>query len=211
MRYLFSILLLIGSSGLVKAQERPLVQFSGQVFNADTNAVVPYVVIYNKSNGNRAFPTNYKGYFSFVAHEGDTIVFSSFGYRKEALVIPRNLLDKKYTVIVKMKPENITLPLVTILPWASIDEFNRDFIAMKFADDDLEIARKNVSRDKIIAMAKTLDRDAGEIQSLNFSNNHITLGNRNMNMRGANPLLNPFAWGTLIKQIIEGDKSRGNQ
>jgi len=29
-------------------------------------------------------------------------------------------------------------------------------------------------------------------------------------MRGANPLLNPFAWGALMKQILEGDKSRSN-
>jgi hypothetical protein len=211
MKYLlFTILLLIGTLSLCQAQDKPLVQFSGRIYNRDTNVVVPNVTIYNKSNGNRAFSANYQGYFSFVVHEGDTIIFESIGYQREALVIPSNLLDKKYTVIVVMKPTTYNLPLVTILPWANIDEFNRDFMTMKFADDDLEIARKNVSRDKIMAMSKTLYRDAGEIQSLNFQNNHISLGNKNMNLRGANPLLNPFAWGALMKQILEGDKSREN-
>ena len=211
MKYLiFTILLLAGSVAFSQAQDKPVVQFSGVIYNADTNTVVPYVTVFNKTNGNRAFSASYKGYFSFVVHEGDTIVFTAMGYGREAIVIPSGLLDKKYTILVKMKPQNINLPMVTILPWSSLDEFNRDFLTLKFADDDLEIARKNVSKDKIIAMAKTLYRDAGEIQSLNFKNNHIALGNKNMNDRGASPLLNPFAWGSLVKQILEGDKSRSN-
>jgi len=71
------MLLLAGSVGFSQAQDKPLVQFSGIIFNADTNLVVPYVTVYNKSNGNRAFSANYQGYFSFVVHEGDTIVFTA--------------------------------------------------------------------------------------------------------------------------------------
>jgi hypothetical protein len=211
MKYLLIIILfLTGLSGFSQTRERPLIQFSGIIYNADTNTVVPYVNVINKSNGNRSVSASYQGYVSFVVREGDTIVFSAIGYIKEALVIPSNLLDKKYTVVVRMKPLVINLPNVSILPWTSIDDFNRDFMTMKFADDDLEVARKNIARDKIMILARTLPRDAREQQSLNFQNNHIELGNKNMNMRGANPLLNPFAWGALMKQILDGDKSRGN-
>ena len=203
-------LFLTALSGFSQTPEKPLIQFSGIIYNADTNAVVPYVTVINKSNGDRSVTASYQGYFSFVVREGDTIVFSSIGYRKEALVIPSNLLDKKYSVVVRMKALVINLPSVTVLPWTSIDDFNRDFMTMKFADDDLEVARKNVARDKILIMARTLPRDGREQQSLNFQNNHIELSNKNMNMRGANPLLNPFAWGALMKQILDGDKSRGN-
>jgi hypothetical protein len=80
---------------------------------------------------------------------------------------------------------------------------------MKFADDDLEIAKKNVSRESLASMIATLPRDGGEMQSFNFQNNHNRLTSRNINQRLANPLLNPFAWGALIQQIIQGDKSRG--
>jgi hypothetical protein len=211
MKYLlFIIFLLVSVLGFSQTQEKPLVQFSGIIYNADTSLVVPYVSVINKSNGGRTVTASYQGYFSFVAHEGDTIIFSSIGYRREAVVIPLKILDKKYTIVVRMKPLVINLPTVNILPWTSIDDFNRDFMTMKFADDDLEVARKNVSRDKLMAMARDLPRDAGEMQSLNFRNNHIELSNKNMNMRGANPLLNPFAWGALMKQILEGDKSRSN-
>ena len=126
------------------------------------------------------------------------------------MVIPANVPDKKYTVIIKLKAEVVNLPTVRVLPWASIDDFNRDFMAMKFADDDLEIARKNVTRTSLMAMARSLPRDGTEMNNLNFQNNHIALSNKNMNQRGANPLLNPFAWGALIQQIMQGDKSRAN-
>ena len=198
-----------GALGFSNAQDKRLVQFSGVIYNADTNTIVPYVNITNRSN-NQSVSANYQGYFSFVVNEGDTIVFSAVGYRREALVIPRNLPEKKYTVLVKMKMEAINLPLVRVFPWASIDEFNRQFLTMKVADDDLEIAKKNVAKDNLLAMARTLPRDGGEIQNMNFQNNHINLTNSNMNMRGANPLMDPIKWGAFIQQILKGDQSRKN-
>ena len=193
-----------------RGQDRPILQFSGVIYNLDSNVVVPYVSVTNVSDRNKVVSANHQGYFSFVAHAGDTIVFSAIGYRREALVIPKNITDKRYTVIVKMKAEAINLPMVRVLPWASSDDFNRTFMSMKFADDDLEIAKKNVARTSILAMAQTLPRDATEMNNLNFQNNHIALSNQNMNLQGANPLLNPFAWGALIQQIMRGDKSRAN-
>ena len=208
MRYLLVIFAVFLGLSFGIAQERPLVQFSGVIYNVDSNVVVPYVSVTNKSDRSKVFSANYKGYFSFVAHEGDTIIFSAVGYRREALVIPRNLPDRKYTVIVKMKAEVINLPTAYVLPWASIDEFTRDFMAAKVADDDVEIARKNVERTSLIAMAISLPRDGQEMANLNFQNNHIALSNRNFNQRGASQLFNPFAWGAFIKQILDGDKSR---
>ncbi|WP_256010997.1 carboxypeptidase-like regulatory domain-containing protein [Desertivirga xinjiangensis] len=208
MKHLLIIAALVLTFGFVKSQEKPLVQFSGVIYNIDSNVVVPYVSVTNKSDRNKTVSANYQGYFSFVAHEGDTIVFSAIGYRREALVIPRNLADKKYTVIMKMKAEVINLPVVRVYPWASLDEFNREFMAMKFADDDLEIARKNVERSSLMAIAKNLPRDAGEMNTMNFQNNHINLTSRTFNQRMANPLLNPFAWAAFIQQIQQGDKSR---
>lgn len=206
---LITIIFITGILSMSWAQEKELIQFSGVIYNVDTNAVVPYVSITNRSN-NQVHYANYKGYFSFVARERDTLVFSSVGYRREALVIPENLPDKKYTVLVKMQMEAINLPIVRVFPWASIDEFNRQFLSMKVADDDLEIAKKNLARDNLLAMSWALPRDGKEIQSMNFHDNHINLSNSNINQRGANPLLDPIKWGAFIKQILQGDQSRNN-
>ena len=202
---LFTLLFLKGFS---QKPERKLVQFSGVILNIDSNSIVPYVTATNISSKNQVFSANYKGYFSFVAHESDTIAFTAIGFRKEAIVIPQNAPDNKHTIILKMKQEVINLPVVQIYPWASLDEFKRDFMAIKFADDDLEIAKKNISRDKLMAMSASLPRDGREMQGYNFQNNHYNLVNKNMNQRFANPLLNPFAWAAFIQQITQGDKSR---
>jgi len=210
MRILITAWILIFITGFAKAQEKPLVQFSGIIYNVDSNVVVPYVTVTNKTNRNKTVSANFQGYFSFVASQGDTVVFSAVGYRREALVIPDMEGEKSYTVVVKMKPVVVNLPMVSVLPWASVDEFTKEFMSMKFADDDLEIAKKNVARSSLLAMARDLPRDGQEMRGVNFQNNHIALTNKAINQRMANPLLNPFAWGSFIQQIINGDKNKGN-
>lgn len=209
MRIGFLILILLSAfHGFAQKPDRKLVQFSGVIYNTDSNSVVPYVTITNNSRNNQTFSANYKGYFSFVAHERDTMTFSAVGYKGETIVIPAGLPEAKFTVIIRLKPDIIHLPLVRVYPWSSIDEFKKEFLTMKFADDDLEIARKNVSRESILAMSANLGRDGREMQGYSFQNNHTALVNKNMNQRMANPLLNPFAWGALMQQIMQGDKSR---
>jgi hypothetical protein len=189
--------------------DRQLVQFTGITFNADSDRVaVPYVTITNLSNKNSVFVANYKGYFSFVVHEQDTLRFTAVGFAPQELVIPANLEKKSHTVQVFMKSQVINLPAFHMFPWATTDEFKKDFLTMKVADDDLENARKNLSRGSMAAAMATLPRDANEIQSAVGRDMH----NRVVNSHSLipNPLLNPLAWGTLIKQITEGGKSRSN-
>lgn len=207
MKYLLALLLLFFSAATVFAQqEKPLVQFSGIVHNSDSsNVVIPYVTITNLSANKQTFIANYKGYFSFVAHEQDTLRFTCVGFSPVIVVIPENA-NKSYTHNVAMKSQVTNLPTFRVFPWATTDEFRRDFITMKLADDDLEVARKNLSKGSIAEMAKTLPRDAHEIQSAYAQGEHINILNQHSLM--PNPLLNPIAWGTLIKSISEGDKSR---
>ena len=206
--WLFLICLICSLSGFSQVGEKKIVQFSGIIVNRDSNTVVPYVTITNLTGRDQFYAANYKGYFSFVAHEGDTLAFTAVGYRREAMIIPTSLVDNKYTILMKMQQESINLPGVRVYPWASTDEFKKEFMTMKFADDDLEIAKKNLSRESLASMMATLPRDGAEMQSFNFQSNHNQLVNRNINQRLANPLLNPFAWGALIQQIMQGDRSR---
>ncbi|RVU01414.1 hypothetical protein EOD41_05480 [Mucilaginibacter limnophilus] len=208
MKYLIGILfLMITTAGFAQQKEQPLVQFSGITYNADSvGTIVPYVSITNLSQSKAVNTSNYKGYFSFVAHEQDSIRFSSVGFAPVTIVIPANV-NKSYTVKITLKPQIINLPVFHIFPWATTDEFKKDFLAMKVADDDLEVARKNVSRTSLLAMQNTLARDAREIQSANGQAMHMRMVNQNSVQ--PNPLLNPLAWGSLIRQISAGDKARG--
>ncbi|MBD1363403.1 hypothetical protein IDJ77_06235 [Mucilaginibacter sp. ZT4R22] len=207
MKKLIGILFLLVSLSAFAQKEKPLVQFTGVIYNADSaNVVVPYVSISNKSYHNAAVIASYNGYFSFVVHEQDTISFTAVGYAPLTVVIPANLANKSYTTQIKIKPQIINLPVFRVFPWATTDEFRRDFVTAKLADDDLEIARKNISRASLAALTTSLPRDGQEIQSANASQMHTNLVNSHSI---TNPLLNPLAWGSLIKSITDGDK-KGN-
>jgi hypothetical protein len=207
MKKLIGILLLFVSLSAFAQKEKPLVQFTGVIYNADSaNVVVPYVSISNKSYHNAAVISNYAGYFSFVVHEQDTISFTAVGYAPLTVVVPANLANKSYTAQIKIKPQIINLPVARVFPWATTDEFRRDFVTAKLADDDLEIARKNISRAALAALTTSLPRDGQEIQAANAGQMHTNIVNSHSI---TNPLLNPLAWGSLIKSITDGDK-KGN-
>ncbi len=208
MKYYYTLLLLLFVGGAF-AQQKPspgkLIQFSGIITDVDSNRVVPYVTLSNLST-NEQRSANYKGYFSFVAHPGDTILYSAVGFTKTQLVIPADVKTDNYTAMVKMQSEIVYLPTLTVYPWATAEEFTKDFLSMKVADDDMEIAKKNLSSQSLMGMAQTLSRDAGEISAVNWRLNHDRALNKNMVQ--TNPLLNPFAWGKLTQQILNGDKNR---
>src|SRR5690554_4102281 len=132
--------LLLMSVGVSHGQQQKLVQFSGVIQNVDSNVVVPYVTIKNLSHNNRTFTASHQGYFSFVAHEGDTISFTSIGYLAQQFVVPP-VSEDRYTAQIYMKAVITEIPMVTPYPWASIDEFNMAFMALEIADDEYELAR----------------------------------------------------------------------
>ena len=208
MKYIIGILFLfITVTAFAQNKEQPLVQFSGIVHNADsTKVIVPYVNITNTATHKTINSSNYEGYFSFVAHEQDTLVFTCVGYAPTKVVIPANVTSKSYTVQVMIKPMIINLPTFHVFPWATTDEFKKDFLVMKIADDDLEIARKNVNHSTIFALMSTLSRDGQEIGDANYQGLNSSI--MNQHSITPNPLLNPLAWGSFINQISQGDKSR---
>ncbi|HZY35697.1 MAG TPA: hypothetical protein VFE53_03560 [Mucilaginibacter sp.] len=195
----------VSLSALAQKQEKLLVQLTGIVHNNDiTGSIVPYVNIVNVSDNGQVNQSNYKGYFSFVVHEQDTILFSCVGYNTIRVVIPSHVPSQSYTVQVAIKSQIANLPPFRVFPWATTEEFTKDFLSMKLADDDLEIARKNLNHNSIALMEQTLARDGSEINTAsNFHNNIVR------SHYYTNPLFNPFAWGNLINSISAGDKSRG--
>jgi hypothetical protein len=211
MKYILSLifcLLALGAFAQQNAAGKKLIQFSGIITDVDSNKVVPYVTV-TKLSDNKKYAANHQGYFSFIAHPGDILQYSAVGFTKVELTVPEEIKEDRYTQMVKMKSEIIYLSTVNVLPWATAEEFTKDFMAMKIADDDFELARKNLSRQSLTGMIQTLSRDAGEISGINWRLNHDR--ELNKNMKQTNPLLNPFAWGRLMQQITNGDKSRRSE
>ncbi|RZL46053.1 MAG: hypothetical protein EOP00_16185 [Pedobacter sp.] len=204
------ILLLFVTTVFAQSGDRSLklVQFSGIITDADSNAVVPYVTITNLSNKNQKYAANYQGYYSFIVNPGDTVVFSAVGFTSKTFVLPNQIAEHKFTAMIKLKSEVVYLQTVRVMPWATVEEFTKDFLTMKVADDDMAIAKKNLSPNALKGAILTLQRDGQEISNSNYRYNFDRMVN--VNMRQTNPFLNPFAWGKLIQMISNGDKSRSD-
>lgn len=209
MKYSLTIILLLviaTASAQEVVKSNKLIQFSGIITDTDSNSVVPYVTISNESKNGEKYAANYQGYFSIIVNPGDTLIFSAIGFYHQTYIVPRDITAFSHTEMIKMKPEVVYLKAVTIYPWATIEEFNKEFLSMRVADDDMAIAKRNLSPKSIQGMILSLPRSAGEISNSNYRYNFDRM--MNVNMRQTNPFLNPFAWGKLMQQIFNGDKSR---
>ena len=204
------LLLLFANSFHAIAQKKKLVQFSGFIIATGTDVAVPFVTVRNTSYGNETSIANHEGYFTFVVHVGDVVEFSSIGYANIQVTIP-DVPDDKYTLKIELQPLIKELPVITMgrpLPWASIEEFNREFLSFNVGNDAVISAKRNLTPQALAALSRILPRSAEEIQAYNSLQRHINLSNKAINQNFNNPLLNPFAWGELINQIKRGDFTR---
>lgn len=203
---IFALLISLSGSG----QDKGIVQFSGIIKATGTNITVPYVTIKNTSFGNQTYMSNHEGYFTFVAHKGDVIEFSSIGYQSFSITIPQVDGDK-YSVNLDIQSLVEELPVVHVgppLPWASIEEFTAEFLALNNGSDEFLNAKRNLSPETLAALSMIVPREAGEIGSFSNRMHHVQMTNRAMHQNALTPLMNPFAWGQLINQIKRGDYSR---
>ena len=100
-----------------QAQKRgEFIQFSGVVVSQDSLKPIPYCSIIDKIT-KRGTTSDYFGYFSFVANKGDTIQFSSIGYKKASFTIPDSLTTNKYSLIQIMYEDTILLKTAVIYPY----------------------------------------------------------------------------------------------
>lgn len=204
--YIFTLVFFL-SWGAVSAQEKRIVQFSGLISSVGGELPVPFVTVTNVSYNSQVHAANNEGFFSFVAHVGDTIRFTSVGFEPTEFVIPDTESDR-FTASINMKSLVIELPAVMPFPWASIEEFNIAFMALDVSDDNISRIRSSLSPEALAGLSQVVPRSAEEIQTFNSLQRHINMSNKAVNQRFANPLFSPFAWGSFINSIVKGDYSR---
>ncbi len=179
-----------------------LVQFSGVVVSGHNLEPVPFTHIIVKDT-HRGTAADVFGYFSFVAKEGDTILFSALGFQPSEFRIPDSLSDKRYSLIQMMQSDTILLKEAVIYPWPSKEDFTRAFLALELPDDDLQRARRNLEREKMHKQSRNLPMDGTE----NFR--HAMQQQQSQlyyaGQAPPNHLLNPLAWASFIEAWKNGD------
>ncbi len=185
-----------------------LVQFSGQVLVDDTEEQIfpiPYVNIYIKEQPFRGTYTDYDGFFSLVAQKGETVVFSSLGYRTEEFRIPKNLEGNRYSIFQFMSPDTVLLPEAVVYPWPSREHFKIEFLNMQLDNTLEQIAMENLSADKMARLSETLLEDGKESTSYYFRRQAQTY--YSYGQFKPMPIFSPIAWGQFIKALKNGELS----
>lgn len=209
MKHLLIIIILafFGSTTFAQkdSSENKLIQFSGVIVSGDSLEAVPFCNIIDKTS-NRGTVSDYFGYFSFVATKGDTIMFSSVGYKKAHFVIPDTLSTNKYSLIQVMYKDTILLQTAVIYPWPSKEEFAKVFVNADIPNDDYKRAQDNLARADIKERMDAMPMDG----AMNF-NWAMQQKQSKLYYAGQAPpinLLNPIAWSKFIKAWKNGDFKR---
>jgi hypothetical protein len=194
---------------VIKSETVPRVQMTGIVVTKDSLASVPYASIY-VPNTTRGTIADWRGYFSLVVAEGDTVVFSAIGFKKGRLVVPTNLDNSKYSVLQILVEDSVLLKTVTVYPWPNRAGFKDAFVNARIPDDGSEIAAENLKQESLNAISMDMTMGSSEnykyymqqIQARNYylgQTNFATLGNGTVPIPAT--LLNPFAWAQFLKSL----------
>lgn len=208
---LAALLLALGlllAPGAARAQgQRPVVQFTGIVASGDSLLGVPGAAIFVPKAG-RGTSSNEYGYFSLPVLAGDSIVIRSLGYRNQYVIVPETYPRLSYSVIVQLQEDATILPEVRIFPYATERAFKEAFLAMKTPSENDRSAAEKLNEQTMRRMFNTLP-----VTSMGNYRQTMQAQQQDQQRRMGfgptpatnNPLLNPFSWLQLIKQVKSGE------
>lgn len=204
---LLFILMLVFQSAFSQAdstvisKQKHVVQIAGITVSGDSLVPVPFanVLIKGKFSGTLC---DFSGFFSIVARAGDTLIFSSFGYRKNEYVIPDSLSSKQYSLIQIMDRDTVQLPMTDIKVWPTYEQFKKAFLNTEVPGSDLARAENNLNSENIANKAANLHLGAAGNQKLMLAQRRSKL--YSAGQLPPNNLLNPIAWMKFIKAWKEG-------
>lgn len=212
MKKILGLIFLCGSLPLL-AQEKKPVQISGVVITAEEKPqFVPYAhaVVKNRKGGGTM--TDPEGFFSLAVLPGDTLVFTSMGFKHERLVIPDTLKQKEYLAKISLKRDTTLLEEVTLYPWPTPDRFKEAFLRTKIPTTEEDIAQRNLAVEELKERAEAMGYSPEEIQDYVISAHNADIYNygryQGYSSGGAallGSLTDPFAWARFFEALKRGD------
>jgi hypothetical protein len=182
-------------------QEKKVIQLSGIILNADSTDAVPGVNIYVPKKG-RGTVSGRFGYFSMPVLEGDTILFTFIGLKKQTFSVPNKVDDDRISLILTMEIDEIALAEIEVVPYPTEEEFKQAVLAMTVVDP-MVVSRSNMSPEMLLRWAESMPASGNE----NFRSFQEGQLLQNNDIYGPRPLriLDPFAWSQFIRSIKRGD------
>ncbi|MDA0315513.1 MAG: carboxypeptidase-like regulatory domain-containing protein [Bacteroidetes bacterium] len=182
-------------------QEKKVIQLSGIILNSDSTDAVPGVNIYVPKKG-RGTVSGRFGYFSMPVLEGDTILFTFIGLKKQTFTVPQKMENDRISLVLTMEVDEIALAEIEVVPYPTEDEFKQAVLVMSIADL-MSISRTNMRPEMLLRWAEAMPASGNE----NFRAFQEAQLLQNQDIYGPRPLriLDPFAWSQFIRSIKRGD------
>ncbi len=182
-------------------KEKKVIQLSGIILNADSTDAVAGVNIYVPKKG-RGTSSGRFGYFSMPVLEGDSVVFSFIGLKRQSFKVPENIEKDRISLIITMEVDEIALAEIEVMPYPTEEEFKNAVMAMTVVDP-MSISRANMSPEMLLRWAESMPASGNE----NFRYFQQGQLQQNQDLYGPRPLrlLDPFAWSQFIRSIKRGD------
>ena len=182
-----------------------LIQLSGLVLDGATDELlpVPFTNVYAEKETRRGTSTDFQGFFTLVAERGETIVFSSIGYKDVRFVVPDTLTDNRYSIVQLMTQDTINLPETVVFPWPSKEHFKIEFLAMDVTHELQRRASENIAQDILEERRSSVLVDGNESADYYLrqqANNYYHYG-QFQPMK----IFDPIAWGKFFKSWKDGD------
>ncbi len=205
-QYLLLLVILLLAQKSWSQQTSPyrdsVVQLYGVVMTADSLQGVPSCSVIVEGKG-RGTITSYDGVFSIAVLKGDKITFSSIGFKNRSIQIPLNLDGNQYSVIQLLVSDTAYLPATILKPRPTREQFERDFVNNKVADDLYETARKNTDEAQRRILINSLPADGKE--AINYQLRQQASKAYYSGQVPPMNILNPAAWADFIKAWKRGD------
>lgn len=193
-----SCLLLIVQAGYGQIKTEA-VRLTGIVLDADSREAVPYVNIHIKGTQYGTSSDN-SGYFSMFINPGDTLEFTSIGYKVATFVMPFRLGATSYSLVQLMVKETLVLKEVVVFPWPTLENFERAFLDTKVKESTTETLVKEVKLN-ISEMSEDAELTPEEAEQMRYQRLYELHGTM-----PPNNFLNPMRWTNFIRDLKKGKK-----
>lgn len=188
-----------------KTVQDSVIQFSGLVVTEGDDGdviILPYtnIGIVGTSRGTNS---DSDGFFSIVAKKGETVKFTSIGFRDAEYTIPDTLSKLLYSYVQIMSEDSFLLPEAVIYPWPDREYFKYEFLAIDISDDLRDRADENLAKEVLDELRYSIPADGRETVGLELKQNA-----RNFQYVGQTKpqnIFNPLAWKKFIDAWRNGD------
>jgi hypothetical protein len=201
-KYLLILLFSLASFASFAQEESGIVEVYGLVVTKGEQTAyqyIPFVTIAVKGT-TRGTYANYEGMYSIVVKKGQTLTFSAVGFLDREILIPEDISGMYHSLTVAMEMTEISIDEITVFPWPDRDNLAAEFLALQpTRAGQLEaIAKENLNRNKLLAIAANTDMDGKESSSYYLQQQASDYSYQGQ--QAPQRIFDPLAWGQFFKQ-----------